>query len=541
VGLLRTCRRFPEEGVVLLVACANVANLLLSRASSRRREMAVRLALGAGRGRLARQLLTESLLLSVLGGVAGLLLAFWLVAVLEGLVPVGDPPNQIDFVLNGSVLAFAAVVTLCTGLLFGVVPSLAASRSAVAPSLQGDERVLGGRFGRVRASHLLVVSEVTLTLVLLVCAGLFIRSFQSARAVDPGFDTDNHLLVGLNVGFLNYSEERGRQFFDQIVERTGSLPGVRSVSTGLHLPFSGSSRTNPVFLDGRELTDEGLGLAMAMNMVDTSYVDTMGLSLLSGREFTRQDDERGPRVAMVNEAAADRLWPGEDAIGRFLRTESRGNAPAQVVGIVRTGQYWQLGEAPRPYLYLPRRQSYDPSLTLHVRTTGNPLDLAAEVRREVRALDPALPIVTLQTMDDHWANAAFALSGPRTGASIVTSFAGVALFLAAVGLYGVMAHSVSRRKRELGVRMALGAQRATVMRMILGQGLRLAGLGTCLGLLSAFVVTRLLGSALPGVETLDVPTFAVVPVLLLGISAAACYFPARRATRVDPMETLRHE
>ena len=316
---------------------------------------------------------------------------------------------------------------------------------------------------------------------------------------------------------------------------------MQSVSTALHVPFSGNSRTAQVFVDGRQLTEEGRGLGITMNVVDTGYVGTMGISLLSGREFTRQDDERRPRVAMVNEAAADRLWPGEDAIGRYFLSGSPTAEPTQVVGLVRTAKYRTLSEAPLPYIYIPRRQRYDRSLTVHVRTSGNPLDLATEIRSEVRALDPNLPIVTLQTMDEHWRTAAFALAGPRIGASLTTSFAIVGLFLASIGLHGVMAHAVSRRRRELGIRMALGARRASVMRMVLGQGLSLAGLGTLLGLLCAFGATRLLAGALLGVQPVDTATFVAVPAILLGIALLACYVPARRATRVDPMEALRHE
>ena len=378
-----------------------------------------------------------------------------------------------------------------------------------------------------------------MTLVLLVCAGLFIRSFQTAQAVDLGFETDNHLLVGFNVGTLNYSEGRGRQFFDQIVDRTASLPGVRSVSTAQNVPFSGNSTLATVFLDERRLTDESLGLGIGSNMIDVGYVGTMGLSLLRGREFTRQDDEHGPPVAIVNEAAAEILWPGEDPIGRYFRTGHRAGEPRQVVGLVRTAKYWAWDEAPRPFLYRPRRQSYDSRLTMHVRTIGNPLDLAAQVREEVRALDPSLPIVTLKTMNEHWGTSGFALALPRGVSRFMTIFAGVALLLAAIGLYGVMAHSVSRRKRELGIRMALGARRATVMMSVLGQGLRLAGIGTVLGLLGAFGIARLLASTM-GLQP-DLTTFVAVPAILLSIALLACYVPAHRATRVDPWETLRHE
>lgn len=526
-------------GLVLAVACANVANLLLARASSRRREFAVRLAVGAGRGRLVRQLLTESVLLSLLGGVVGLAVTYGLLEVLAFYAPVSTPPFVFDFSPDSRVFAFATIVTFSTGVLFGTVPALAASRSPVAPTLKGEPAAVTARlFRRLRASQLLVVSEVALTLLLLICAGLFVRSFRSSLELDPGFEVDNHLLAELNVGVLGYPESRGRQIFDDVVERLGELPGVRSVTTALHVPLSGNNVSRVVFVDGRELTESGRGLGVSSNYVDVDYASTIGLSLLRGREFTRQDDQDAPPVAVINDAAAQRFWPGAEAVGRYLRLGSPDATQVQVVGVVQTGQFVSLGEAPRPFIYFPRRQRYSPQLTVHLRTEGDPLAQAAALRDVVREVDPDLPIITLRTMDAH---RGLSMASARIGASLTSGFAVVAVFLAAVGLYGVLAHAVNRRKREIGIRIALGARRATVMTMVFAQGLGLAAVGTALGLLGAFGVSRFLATALYGVPPVDPVTFLVVPILLLGIAAAACYLPARRATRVDPMDALRHE
>jgi predicted permease len=536
-------------GIVLLIACANVANLLLARASGRRKEIAVRLALGASRSRLVRQLLTESVLLSLAGGVGGLLLALWT----NDLLKTATPPDGIfsftlDYHLDGRVLAFAFLLSLATGVIFGLAPALQASRPELVAALKDEDSAAAQGRRRLNLRNLLVVAQVALSLVLLIGAGLFLRSLNNAQSIDPGFDAERVLNAQLNINLLRYTKAQGEEFYRQSVERVEALPGVESATLARVVPLTGGGRTSSLLIEGQQGSDnvnrsEGTGLQDNPNTVNTNvvgpkYFQTMGIALLRGRDFTAHDNEAAPRTAIVNDAFARKYFDGEEAIGRRVSFRGAQGPWSEIVGVVRDSKYRTLGEAPRPTAYVPLAQNHETGMALHVRTAGDPSSVAGAVRREIQSLDQNLPVTSLQPMSDVVGSSLFAA---RMGAVLLATFGLLALLLAGVGLYGVMSYTVSRRTREIGIRMALGAQSGSVLRLVLNEGLRLVGSGVAIGLVVAAGATRLLASFLYGVSPLDGATFVAIPLVLALVALLASYLPARRAARVDPMIALRYE
>ena len=536
--------------IVLLIACANVANLLLARAAARRKEIAVRLAMGASRSRLVRQLLTESVLLSLAGGVIGLLVALWTIDLLKTATPAsGIFSFTLDYGLDGRVLAFTFALSLATGVIFGLAPAMQASRPDLVPALKDEASAAAQGRKRFSLRNVLVVAQVALSLVLLIGTGLFLRSLSNAQGIDPGFNADKILNARININLLKYTKAQGREFYRQIVERVEALPGVESASLARIVPLSGSSRNLSFLIQGQEGPDnvsrsEGGGTdsenpyIVNTNVVGLKYFQTMGIPMSNGRDFTAKDDEGAPLTAIISESVARRYFSGQESLGQRVSFQGARGPWCEIIGIVRDSKYRTLGENPRPVVYVPLAQNHETGMALHVRTKGVPTSLAASVRREVQALDPNLPVTDLEPLSQVVAESLFAA---RMGATLLAIFGALALLLAAIGLYGVMSYSVSRRTREIGIRMALGAQTGSVLRLVLKEGLTLVGGGVLAGLIVSVAVTRLLASFLYGVSPLDAATFAAIPLVLGLVALLASYLPARRAAKVDPMVALRYE
>jgi putative ABC transport system permease protein len=544
-------------GLVLLIGCANVANLLLARASSRHQEIAIRAALGASRGRLVGQMLCESVVLSLAGGAAGLLLASWLVEVPAAVplaapnvfVPYATQPDQVR--IDGVVLAFTLGVSIGTGLLFGIVPALRASR----PSLYSALATRGPGSGdpaRVRTRQLLVVAEVALALTLLVGAGLLLRSFANLRAVDPGFRADHVLTVDLNLPRSRYAAaSRQEQFFDALIERVAALPSVQSVGGIEELPLSGPQQTSDFRIIGAAPPPPGDEPDAAYASVTPGYFSAMSLQLTRGRVLGAADRALAPRVAVINEAMARRFWPNENPVGKRLALSieslrfDRPNAPPtldfegsarEIVGVVADVRASAIADPAMPALYIPFAQRPVTDLTLTVRTTGDPTRLVAPIRSAIRALDPDQPVSGVAAMADI---VAASVQQPRNRTTLIAVFAVVALLLAAIGVYGVMAYAVTERTREIGVRVALGASAGDVLHLIIRGALGMTSIGVAIGLLGGVAASRLLGSLLFGVQATDAATFIAAAVAIMAVAALASWLPARRASRVDPAVALR--
>jgi macrolide transport system ATP-binding/permease protein len=529
-------------GLVLLIACANIANLLLARATARRKEIAIRLALGAGRGRLIRQLLTESVLLALLGGGAGLLLAGWCAELLTAFKPPLPIPVELDLQGDWRVFGFMFGLSLLTGIVFGLTPALAASRPDVIASLKDDIglAITGGRPGRLRGS--LVVTQVALSLLLLICAGLFLRSLRNASSIDPGFDAENLLALSMDLHLQGYDETKGRNFTNQLLERVRSLPGVDSASMTDQLPLGFEGARRAFTIEGYT-AQPGESTEINSSFVAPEYFETLRIPLLQGRTFQQQDIANGPGVALVNEAFARRYWPGQPPVGKRIqmgvaRSGINDSPYLTVIGVVKDGKYATLGEDATPFIYLNLAQNFVLSPTLIARTQGDPLHLLPAVRGEVAALDKNLPLYDVKTMRQHLG---LALLPARMAGSVLGVFGLVALALGAAGIYGVMAYSVAQRTREIGIRMALGANTRDVLRLVVRQGMTLVAIGMAIGLAAALALTQLLKSLLFGVSATDPLTFAVIASLLIFVALLACWIPARRATKVDPMIALRCE
>jgi predicted permease len=525
-------------GCVLLIACANVANLLLARAAAREKEVAIRVALGAGRWRVIRQMLTESVLMAVVGGALGLLLAVWGLAGLRWLNP-GNIPRVSSVGIDGRVLAFTSAVALLTGVLFGLAPALRATRLAWGDTLkEGGRSVIGGP---QRVRNLLVVAEIALSMTLLIGAGLLIRSYVRALRVDPGFAPHN--VVSLRVSTLGTSyQDRTRrvEFYQGLWDRARQLPGVESVGGVSILPLAGGIGWGGITIEGYNPASGQDAIQADGRSASVGYFETMKVPLLRGRFFTEQDSQTSPPVAIVDEKMVRAYWPGVDPIGKRLKFGGpNSGAPwMTVVGVVANVKQYALDTDSRVTLYTPHLQSPDHTMYVVARTKNDPLGVAAAVTREARAMDPNSPVFDVKTMDQLLSDS---LARRRFSMLALGLFALVAMTLAAVGIYGVISYAVAQRTREIGVRVALGAQSRDVLALVLKQGMSMALVGVGLGLVAAFALTRVMSGLLFGVNATDALTFVVVPLSLTAVALVACLVPARRAAKVDPMIALRYE
>lgn len=523
-------------GLVLLIACVNVANLLLARAAARQTELAVRTALGAGKGRLVRQLLTESILLGMAGGFAGLLLALLGTEALLAARPDGIP--RLDEVgIDGTIVAFTMLIALGTGLLFGLAPAVHAGRSELASSIRAGSRGGAGGQGANRVRRGLVVAEMALAVVLLIGAGLLIRSFQSLTAVDPGFRTERLATFGISLPSSGYPDGASiRNFYPRLLEQIGSMPGVQSVAAGSDIPLGGTSSIFGFDIENREPPAPGFVQDAAATSVTPDYFSTLGIPLLRGRMLTSQDGAEAPEVLVVNEAFVRRYFPNEDPIGR--RISLGGDEWMEIVGVVGDAPQDGVAEEVRPTIFGSLEQFTRRWLTVVARTSGDPMALPGMVRREVASLDPNLPVQRFRTGEEL---VSASVAQPRFYMMLLAIFAGVALVLAAVGVFGVMSFLVTQRTREIGVRMALGADAASVLRLVVGGALGLAVLGVVIGVAAGLAGSRLLSGLLFEVDPVDPATFLAAAGVLLATAAAAGFIPARAATRVDPSTALRNE
>ena len=536
-------------GTILVIACANVANLLLSKAVSRRRELAVRLAVGANRWRIVRQLLTESILLSVTGGAAGVALAFAIVEAFKIALPAsGVLPIAVEFSIDMRVLIFTFVLSFVTGIVFGLLPALQASNPNVAPTLKDESFVPDERGRRIRLKQSLVVAEIAMTAVLLVAAGLFIRSLLKSQQVDPGVAANELLSAPLNINLLRYTRTQGRDFYKNVIDRVSALPGVVSASVARIAVLTGGGRILTISIEGQQpAADQRLSEARGIsavdrdtasaNVVSPEFLKTMGIALVQGRNFTLDDAEGRPRVALVSETFVRRFFPNGDAIGKRFRTPPVDNPEwTEIVGIVRDSKYGSLNEEPQPVVYLPIRQQHETGVTLYVRTSTSPESLIAIVRHEIQQLEPNLPVPDIQTMNQ---TIAASLYVPRMAAWLIGILGTLAMILTSLGVYGVLSFAISRRTRELGIRMALGADSGRVLRLVIREGMLLLALGLAVGMTGAAFFTMTLSGFLFGVDTHDLTTFVTVPLVLTFVAFAACYLPARRAIGVDPIKAIR--
>ena len=524
--------------LVLLAACANVANLILARSAARRREIAVRLALGASRGQLVQQLLVESLLLSIVAGAAGIGLGAIAARAMSSLTLPTDIPLLIDFHTDLRVGLFTFGLSALAAIAFGLAPALSASRPDLVPALKGDEPARGGR--RISLTSLLVVAQVAVSLVLLVVAGLFVRSVAGARTIDPGFRLDNRIVIDFDLGLQQYDQARATTFYRNLLERVRALPAVEAAALATNVPLDWDVGFAPIVFEGRPAEPGREAEQTMYTTVGDGYFETLGTPMRAGRTFGTGDTADSPRVAIVNEVMARRYWPNQPAIGKRFRFDGPDRAWIEVIGVAADGKYRQLTESPRPFFFLPDAQHYGAERTLVVRARRSDEVAAAiaSVRQAVHALDPAVPIFGVRTMDQFMARAYL---GPTLAALLVGPAGLLALVIAAVGLYGVMAYWVSRRTHEVGVRVALGATPGDVLRLVIGQGLKLAGVGLAIGLVGGFAVARLVAFMLYGVGATDPIVFVGVPLVLAAVAALASYLPARRALGVDPLTALRTE
>jgi predicted permease len=524
---------------VLLIACANVANLLLTRATAREREIAIRTALGAGRLRLIRQLLTESVLLSAIGGGFGLLLAYWMLAVLRRLSP-GNIPRLPSIHIDGRVLVFTTAIALGTGILFGMAPALRSGQLNLGETLkEGARNLVSGRHQRLR--NALVIAELAISLTLLIGAGLLIRSFIQVKKVNPGFSAENVLAMRLAVAGSNIKRENRASFYQELLERVRHLPGVESAGGAAILPLSGSIGWGGITIEGYEAAS-GQGVIQAdQRTASPGYFETMRIPLLKGRFFDEHDNKDGPKTLIIDEKMARSYWPNGDPIGKRIKLGGA-NDPDEpwrtIVGVVGNVRQYDLETESRVALYLPLAQEPSGALYLAARTNVAPLSVAPAITGTIHSLDQNIPIFELKTMDQRLSES---LARRRFAMLSLSLFAGIALLLAAVGIYGVMSYSVAQRTSELGIRLALGALPRDVLQLVLKRGFALALAGVVFGLFFSVVITRLLSSLLFGVGATDVLTFAALSLLLVLVALVACYIPARRATKVDPLVALRYE
>jgi predicted permease len=521
-------------GLVLLIACANVANLLLARASARQKEIGVRLALGASRSRLVRQFLTESILLSLLGGGFGMLMAVWVRDLIASVKPPTPVPIALDLSIDFRVLLFALVLSVLTGIVFGLAPALQVSRAPVAYALR--EEALLRRLRKSRLRITLAVAQVALSLLMLITAGLLVHSLSNAQAVRLGFNPGRLLSAWIDLSLRQYPETQGRAFYGRLIERVQALPGVRSVSFARTIPLGFSARAMIVHIEGQGAPSPENAVRAGNNIVAPRYFETMEIPILRGRDFSQTDTAASPKVAIISETMARRFWPAEDAVGKRLLFSA--NETIEIVGVVADSKYRTLGERAGLYIYLPLEQNFEYGMALVVRSSKDPNALVPLLRQEVQSLDKALPVTAIQTMA---ANVSTSLWPARAGATLVGIFGLLALVLAAVGIYGVTAFTTAQRTHEIGIRMALGAEPRDILRLIIGQGMVLAAAGIAIGCAGAFAVSRVIAGFLYGINPADPVAFVAGALILGGATLLASYIPARRAMRVDPLVALRYE
>jgi predicted permease len=523
-------------GLVLLIACANLANLLLAQSAGRQKEIGLRAALGASQVRMARQLLTESMVLAILSGVVGLAIAYAGRAVLWSFRPPFILDGDVDLSFDSHVLFFTLGVALLTAVTIGLAPAVKVAKPNLIEALNVGGR--GGTVGWTRSPlrSLLVVTEIALALVALIGAGLFVRSMQSAQRIDPGFESKKLFVFAFDLGALHYDEGRGQQYFRVAIDRAKAVPGVESATIASNFPLGGGlGRT--VFPEGQDEASGYRGTLTQLNDVDTNFFRTLRITLVGGRDFTDADRKDTRPVAIISEAMANQFWPGQNAVGKrfhfFGEPQLR-----EVVGVVRNTVVNAIGEDPQPLVYLPLTQDFAPAATMQVRTSGSPEPVIAAVRSQVQSLDTNLALTNLNTIEELIDQGLWA---PRVGAGLLAVFGALALLLAIVGVYGVLSYSVSQQTREIGIRMAMGARTASVLSLVVRQGMRLALVGLALGLVIAFAGMRALSSLLFGVSAHDPVTFAGVSLILAAAAILGCYVPARRAAKINPISALRYE
>ncbi|MCI0485011.1 MAG: ABC transporter permease [Blastocatellia bacterium] len=522
---------------VLLIACSNVANLLLARASARSKEIAIRSALGASRSAIIRQLLTESLLLAALGGIAGLFLAMWGVDILLSLSP-SQLPRAASIRLDGRVLMFTLMISIATGLIFGLVPAIQTSRPDLNESLKESGRGAAGSKGSNRLRGLLVTGEVALAFVLLIGAGLMVKSFLRLSAVDPGIKPENVLAMDISLTSAYSESTQWIDFYDRVVERVESLPGVRSAGVTSHLPMSGEDGSRSFTIQGKTPATEGEKLSAEFRRVSRDYFKALGIPLMRGRSFAPQNNSEDTGEIIINQALARRFFPGEDPIGKVLMVEDGPPRAREIIGVVGDVKHFGLSAEPKPELYVSHADLPWFNMALVVRSSGDPKLLADAVRREISAVDKNLPVANVRTMEQYLQGS---IAQERFSMTLLVIFAIAAMAMSVTGIYGVIAYSVTQRTREIGIRLALGAQTSDVLKMVVRQGMAMAAIGIGIGFVVALVLTRIMEGLLFEVTATNPATFAAVSTLLLWVSLAASYTPARRATKVDPIVALRYE
>ncbi len=528
-------------GLVLMVACINVANLLLARSSARQREIAIRASMGATRIRLIRQMLTESILLALAGGASGALLGRWVCSALETLRPLGDFPLRFGFTFDWRVFGYVAGIAATSGILAGLAPALRTSRSNLNETLREGGRGLIGEGGRSHTlRNILVIAQVAGSIVVLVAAGLFFRSLTRAESIDLGYDAHNLLNVGINPELQNYDRPRSEAFFRELLRRAKSLPGVESATVAYSVPLSYYSQGGSIYIEGQILDASNRAPSAGYNIVDPNYFSTMRTPILAGRAFTDADTSSSQLVAIINQSMAKALWPNQDPLGHKFAYQAEKGPFITVVGVARNARVSDLLHEPRNFFYVPQAQDYNATHVLQLRTSVPPETLVNAIESQIQELDPNLPVFDVMSMEKSLmgANGFFIF---KMGAALAGTLGALGLLLAVVGVYGVVSFNAARRTHEIGVRMALGAKPANVFSLVLRQAAILVGAGIAIGLLAALAVTKLLASFLVGVTSYDPITFATVAVLLILSAFIACYLPAHRAMRVDPMEALRYE
>jgi len=524
-------------GLVLLLACANVANLMLVRAVGRRREIAIRISLGANRWRLVRQLLAESLVLALAGGTVALLITLWTQGTLMKFLPVGeDLPLALTIEADRTVLVATLVISILTGVIFGILPALRASGTAPAAVLKEDAGSVAGGFRKARLANSLVVAQISLSLLLLICAGLFIRSFRSAQQMYPGFNPHNVLMASYDLFTAGYSDVSGAEFDRQLVSKLEALPGVQSVALSDRVPLGFGGGSTSVKPEGY-ISPPNESMETQLAVVTPNFLQTMQIPMVKGRDFTLQDNKSSQRVVIVSEAFVNHFWPNQEALGKKLKSDIT-HEWFTVVGVARDTKVTGLNEKPTPFLYLPLYQVYRPGVIITARVAGDPLAFAKTVENTVHELNANVVLWDVTTLE---LRTQFSSFGQRVAGTFVGAFGLLALVLAAIGIYGVTSYTTRQRTHEIGIRVTLGATKQDVLRLVLGHGVTLMLIGLGLGLALAFVLTRFLKSLLLGVTSTDALTFLSVAVLLCAVALFACFIPARWAMRVDPMVALRYE